>query len=128
MRDRMRMDRLSVLLDDLILKILSFIGLKDAIQTSVLSSRWRFMWTSVPHLSFSSDDFSTMDNFSDSVTHVLSRRNNQLHLSSFSLYFMVSESQTYHSQYWFWLRLHYTHANTTVFIFNNIESLYCYII
>ncbi|KAJ0804496.1 putative F-box domain, leucine-rich repeat domain superfamily, F-box-like domain superfamily [Helianthus annuus] len=75
-RDRMRMDRLSVLPDDLILKILSFVGLKDAIRTSVLSSRWRCMWTSAPHLSFSSDDFS-----------VLSRRNNQLHLSSFSLCF-----------------------------------------
>ncbi|KAM0004080.1 putative F-box domain, leucine-rich repeat domain superfamily, F-box-like domain superfamily [Helianthus debilis subsp. tardiflorus] len=86
-RNRTRMDRLSVLPDDLILKILSFVGLKDAIQTSVLSSRWRFIWTSVPRLSFSSDDFSTMDNFSDSVTHVLSRRNNQLPLSSFSLCF-----------------------------------------
>ncbi|KAF5801687.1 putative F-box domain, leucine-rich repeat domain superfamily, F-box-like domain superfamily [Helianthus annuus] len=59
-RDRMRMDaegdRLSVLPDDLILQILSFVGLKDAIGTSVLSSRWRYLWTSIPHLSFSSQD------------------------------------------------------------------------
>ncbi|KAF5801684.1 putative F-box domain, leucine-rich repeat domain superfamily, F-box-like domain superfamily [Helianthus annuus] len=88
--DRMRMDaegdRLSVLPDDLILQILSFIGLKDAIGTSVLSSRWRYLWTSIPHLSFSSQDFSTLDMLSEFVTHVLSRRNNQVQLSSFNLY------------------------------------------
>ncbi|MFS7888395.1 hypothetical protein Hanom_Chr00s000001g01594521 [Helianthus anomalus] len=44
-----RMDeRLSGLSDDLILKILSFVSLKDAVRTSI------------PHLSFSSQDFSSM--------------------------------------------------------------------
>ncbi|XP_076938801.1 F-box/FBD/LRR-repeat protein At5g22700-like [Bidens hawaiensis] len=89
-RDRTRMnvegDRLSVLPDDLILEILAFVGVKDAIGTCVLSSRWRYVWTAIAHLSFSSDDFCTMDKFFDFVTHVLSLRNNQAPLSLFKLY------------------------------------------
>ncbi|MFS7888401.1 putative F-box domain, leucine-rich repeat domain superfamily, F-box-like domain superfamily [Helianthus anomalus] len=85
--DTVRMDdRLSGLPDDLLLKILSFVGLKDVIGTSVLSSRWRYLSTSIPRLIFSSHDFSTMDKLSDFVTHVLSRRNDQVRLSSFKLY------------------------------------------
>ncbi|KAJ0914852.1 putative F-box domain, leucine-rich repeat domain superfamily, F-box-like domain superfamily [Helianthus annuus] len=90
-RGRMRMnvedDRLSVLPDDRILKILSFVGLKDAIRTSVLSPRWRHLWTSIPRLSFSSLDFRTIHKLSDFVNHVLSRRNKQVQLSSFKLYY-----------------------------------------
>ncbi|MFS7888391.1 putative F-box domain, leucine-rich repeat domain superfamily, F-box-like domain superfamily [Helianthus anomalus] len=82
-----RMDeRLSGLSDDLILKILSFVSLKDVVRTSVLSHRWRHLWTSIPHLSFSSQDFSSMRKLSKSVTRVLSRRNTQVQLSSFDLY------------------------------------------
>ncbi|MFS7947198.1 putative F-box domain-containing protein [Helianthus anomalus] len=84
-------DRLSSLQDDLILKILSFVGLKDAIGTSVLSPRWRYLWTSIPHLNFSSEDFSTMDKLSDYVTRVLSRRNNQAQLSSIDLYLRLKD-------------------------------------
>ncbi|KAM0000625.1 putative F-box domain-containing protein [Helianthus debilis subsp. tardiflorus] len=85
--DAMQMDdRLSALSDDLILKILSFVGLKDAVRTSVLSHRWRHLWTSITHLSFSSQDFSSMRKLSKSVTRVLSRRNTQVQLSSFDLY------------------------------------------
>ncbi|KAJ0914707.1 putative F-box domain, leucine-rich repeat domain superfamily, F-box-like domain superfamily [Helianthus annuus] len=83
----MRMDdRLSALSDDLILKILSFVSLKDAVRTSVLSHRWRHLWTSIPHLSFSSQDFSSMRKLSKSVARVLSCRNVQVQLSSFNLY------------------------------------------
>ncbi|KAK9075994.1 hypothetical protein SSX86_004324 [Deinandra increscens subsp. villosa] len=96
-RYRMRMDgevdRLSGLQDDIVLKILSFVGLKDAIGTSLLSSRWRFIWTSIPHLDFSTKDFSTMDKFSDFVTHVLSRRDNQVRLSSLKLYIHGKDGQ-----------------------------------
>ncbi|KAM0059691.1 putative F-box domain, leucine-rich repeat domain superfamily, F-box-like domain superfamily [Helianthus debilis subsp. tardiflorus] len=80
-------DRLSGLPDELIHKILSFIGIKQAIQTSVLSSRWRFIWTSMPYLNFSRDDFHRLHNFSEFVTHVLSGRNNQAEVSSVKLSF-----------------------------------------
>ncbi|KAJ0865556.1 putative F-box domain, leucine-rich repeat domain superfamily, F-box-like domain superfamily [Helianthus annuus] len=86
-------DRLSGLQDDLILQILSFVGLKDAIGTSVLSPRWRYIWTSTPHLSFSSEDFPTIDKFSNFVNHVLSRRNNQAHVSSVNLYLRLKDGQ-----------------------------------
>ncbi|KAJ0702193.1 putative F-box domain, leucine-rich repeat domain superfamily, F-box-like domain superfamily [Helianthus annuus] len=78
-------DRLSSLPDGLIHKILSFISIKHAIQTSVLSSRWRFLWTSMPYLNFSRDDFSKLPKFSKFVTHVLSDRNNQTEVSSVKL-------------------------------------------
>lgn len=44
--------RLSSLPDDLIHKRLSLIGLKHAIETSVLSSRWTSIWTLMPYLDF----------------------------------------------------------------------------
>nr|XP_043608510.1 F-box/FBD/LRR-repeat protein At5g22660-like [Erigeron canadensis] len=72
-RNRMRMnvqcDRLSSLPDDLVYKILSFIVLKDVFELSVLSSRWRYMWKSMPHVSLSSEDFSSLTKFSKFVTH-----------------------------------------------------------
>ncbi|KAI3713663.1 hypothetical protein L1987_72246 [Smallanthus sonchifolius] len=46
-------DRLSSLPDDLIHKILSFNGIKHAIETTALSSRWRYIWTSMHCLNFS---------------------------------------------------------------------------
>ncbi|PWA39766.1 F-box domain, Leucine-rich repeat domain, L domain-like protein [Artemisia annua] len=49
-------DRLSSLPDDVIHRILSLICTKHAIRTSVLSSKWRFMWTLMPCLDFSRRD------------------------------------------------------------------------
>ncbi|XP_035838661.1 F-box/LRR-repeat protein 25 isoform X2 [Helianthus annuus] len=78
-------DRLSSLPDDLIHKILSFIGTEHAIQTSVLSSRWRFIWTSMPYLNLSHDDFFRLPTFSKFFTRVLSDRNNQSDMTSVKL-------------------------------------------
>ncbi|XP_071708017.1 F-box/FBD/LRR-repeat protein At1g16930-like, partial [Rutidosis leptorrhynchoides] len=78
-------DRISSLPDDLIHKILSFISLKRAVQTSVLSSRWKYIWTSLPYLNFSSEDFSTLPKFSKFVEHFISGRNNLLQVSSVQL-------------------------------------------
>ncbi|KAJ0431823.1 putative F-box domain, leucine-rich repeat domain superfamily, F-box-like domain superfamily [Helianthus annuus] len=80
-------DRLSSLPDDLIHKILSFCSIKDAIGTSVLSSRWEYVWTSMPYLSFSSEDFDTLPAFSKFVNHVLSGRNNLTEVYSVNLCF-----------------------------------------
>ncbi|KAF5801686.1 putative leucine-rich repeat domain superfamily [Helianthus annuus] len=71
-RDRMRMDaegdRLSVLPDDLILQILSFMEISLDFNSSSQFLK------------------SGLDMLSEFVTHVLSRRNNQVQLSSFNLY------------------------------------------
>lgn len=78
-------DRLSNLPDDVIYKILSFVGMKDAVKTSSLSSRWRFLWTSMPYLYFSSSEFPSKHEFYKSVIDVLSIRNNQIQVSSLYL-------------------------------------------
>ncbi|XP_071705196.1 FBD-associated F-box protein At3g52670-like [Rutidosis leptorrhynchoides] len=49
-------DRLSSLPDDIINKILSYIETKDAIKTSILSSRWKYTWKSIPHFNFDTHD------------------------------------------------------------------------
>nr|GEV52258.1 hypothetical protein [Tanacetum cinerariifolium] len=80
-------DRLSNLPDDLIHKIFSSIGIKQAIEMTVLSSRWRYVWTSMPCLDFSSQDFLTVRKFSKFVTRALSGRNKKVQLSSVMLGF-----------------------------------------
>nr|XP_043614429.1 FBD-associated F-box protein At2g26860-like [Erigeron canadensis]XP_043614430.1 FBD-associated F-box protein At2g26860-like [Erigeron canadensis] len=88
-------DRLSNLPDDLIHKILSYISTKESIGTSFLASRWRFMWTSLPYLSFSSMEFSDLQKFSKFVTRVLSRRNDKTKVSSVKLCFCGKVTQAF---------------------------------
>ncbi|KAF8365067.1 hypothetical protein HHK36_032928 [Tetracentron sinense] len=54
-----RVDRISGLPDYILLEILSFMPMKDAVKTGVLSKRWEFLWASVPDLDFhySNPDF-----------------------------------------------------------------------
>ncbi|KAK9048671.1 hypothetical protein SSX86_032363 [Deinandra increscens subsp. villosa] len=91
-RMTVEVDRLSNLSDELIHKILSFISIKQAIQTSALSSRWRYIWTSMPYLNLASEDSPRLSElqlgkFSEFVTHVLSNRNDQIEVSSVTLTF-----------------------------------------
>ncbi|GKC96226.1 F-box domain containing protein [Tanacetum coccineum] len=88
-------DRLSSLPDDLIHKILSFNDSLDAIKTSTLSSRWRFIWTTMTCLAFSTHDFPNLPKFSKFVKHVLSGRDNQREVSSVKLSFGGKASQVF---------------------------------
>ncbi|XP_071695727.1 F-box/LRR-repeat protein At3g26922-like [Rutidosis leptorrhynchoides] len=92
---KIEIDRLSNLPEELIHKILSFMGTKHVVQTSALSSRWKYTWTSMPYLDFSSNDFAELLIFSKCVTHVLSGRNNEVQVSSLKLKFHINESQVF---------------------------------
>ncbi|KAL8482113.1 hypothetical protein ACS0TY_028318 [Phlomoides rotata] len=50
----MEEDRISELGDAILLRILCSINIKEAVQTSILSKRWKKLWTSMPHLNFRS--------------------------------------------------------------------------
>ncbi|KAK1402939.1 hypothetical protein POM88_002544 [Heracleum sosnowskyi] len=58
-------DKLSSLPDDQLHKILSFLGTRQAVQTSIPSKRWRHVWTTTPFLTF--DCLSVSAKFLDKV-------------------------------------------------------------
>ncbi|CAH1419412.1 unnamed protein product [Lactuca virosa] len=76
-------DRLSSLPDDLIHKIISFMSIRDAIATSVLSSKWRSIWTSMPYLTF--ENLNNGPSISKFISNVLSHCDNGTQVSSVSL-------------------------------------------
>ncbi|KAL1832631.1 hypothetical protein ACET3Z_002282 [Daucus carota] len=61
-------DRISWLSNDLIHEILSFVDAKSAVQTSVLSKRWKLVWTTLPYVNF------TNYIFPESELHILDTR------------------------------------------------------
>ncbi|PWA76435.1 F-box domain, Leucine-rich repeat domain, L domain-like protein [Artemisia annua] len=97
-RANVEVDRLSSLPNDLIHKILSLNGLKCAIGNSVLSSRWRYIWTSMPCLDFSCKDFSTLPKFLEYIANVLSRRNNLVQVFSIKFCFIGDFNQAFVQQ------------------------------
>ncbi|XVF27727.1 hypothetical protein REPUB_Repub14bG0133600 [Reevesia pubescens] len=65
-------DLISSLPDFLIQEILSFLPIEDAIKTSVLSQRWKHLWTQIPSLSFRHNSFSfKLPKFTDFVNKTL---------------------------------------------------------
>ncbi|PWA55125.1 F-box domain, Leucine-rich repeat domain, L domain-like protein [Artemisia annua] len=83
-----QVDRLSNLQDDLIYKILSYVDIVDSIRLSFMSSRWRFIWTSMLNLNFSSYRLlSKSSGYHEFVNNVLSARNNKIDVSSVNVHF-----------------------------------------
>ncbi|KAK9155368.1 hypothetical protein Sjap_002848 [Stephania japonica] len=78
-------DRISPLSDSILHHILSFLHTKSAVQTSVLSSRWRHLWKSMPHLIFDKKITPNAKSFAGLVYEVLLFRQTTSHIHSFRL-------------------------------------------
>ncbi|KAM5575445.1 putative FBD-associated F-box protein [Rosa sericea] len=68
-------DRISDLPDSLLCHILSFIPTKYSVSTSILSTRWKRVWASVPRLEFHEIHFPNSESFVLFVSRVLYFRN-----------------------------------------------------
>lgn len=67
-------DRLSDLPDCLLLRILSSLNAKHAVQTCILSTRWKNLWKHLPRLSIRSRYFKTLKDFTKFMSQLLSVR------------------------------------------------------
>ncbi|KAL5718457.1 hypothetical protein ACHQM5_011358 [Ranunculus cassubicifolius] len=76
-----KIDRISTLPDLVILVILSFLKIGDVVATSILSTRWRYLWKYVPGL-----DFSYCRKGMDVVDKVLFSRDANSNITKFRLY------------------------------------------
>jgi hypothetical protein len=66
-------DRLSVLVDDLLWHVLSFLPGDDSVQTCVLSPRWRDLWRSTTNLCFNLDDWTIQNSNLDDWSSIVAR-------------------------------------------------------
>lgn len=75
LRSNEKEDRISSLPNELIHHILSFLDAQLAVQTSVLSRRWKFIWTTLPFLNFDEMNRNLPDKvFPKFIRKVISRR------------------------------------------------------
>ncbi|KAG8367894.1 hypothetical protein BUALT_Bualt16G0120200 [Buddleja alternifolia] len=68
-------DRLSSLPDDVLCHILSFLPTKFSVATSILATRYRFLWADVPNLDFDCDIHYGESSFVETISRVMSLRN-----------------------------------------------------
>ncbi|GAU49711.1 hypothetical protein TSUD_407880 [Trifolium subterraneum] len=83
-------DRFSNLSECVILHILSFLNAKDAVRTSVLSTRWKDLWKHIPALILHSSDFRSVKIFTEFVSKILCLRNSYIELRSLDFKYDVS--------------------------------------
>lgn len=80
-------DRISNMPEDIIHHILSFLDTKYAFQFCTLSPKWENIWTSMRHLNFNNDAFSSISKFDKFMEEALSHRNNQTEVCAVKLRF-----------------------------------------
>uniref|UniRef100_A0A2N9J710 F-box domain-containing protein n=1 Tax=Fagus sylvatica TaxID=28930 RepID=A0A2N9J710_FAGSY len=97
------LDRISDLPDSLLCLILSFLPTKEAIATSILSNRWKLLWTLVPKLDLDTETIDPSVTFEHIVSKVLSLQQ-IASLRNFRLRFLFrSSSFVNHSYLHTWL-------------------------
>ncbi|MCH84840.1 F-box/FBD/LRR-repeat protein [Trifolium medium] len=79
-------DRLSDLSDCVLLRILSLLNAKQAVQTCILSTRWNNLWKHLSKLKLHSSYFDTMDGFAEFAAQILSLRGHSTYLYSLKFY------------------------------------------
>ncbi|XP_017234938.1 uncharacterized protein LOC108208869 [Daucus carota subsp. sativus] len=89
-------DRISSLPDQLLHHVLSFSDARLAVQTSVLSKRWKLIWTTLPVLNFTWSSKNTDFTFSSGIKfidNIFSRRNNTSDVLKLNLFFFYESPQ-----------------------------------
>ncbi|KAJ3688199.1 hypothetical protein LUZ61_017363 [Rhynchospora tenuis] len=83
-------DRISNLPDSLLVEILSWLDAWEAVQTCILSKRWRSLWTFVPYLYFDFADFGDdAEWFNNFVSSFLRLRDDATNVHTFTLRYSV---------------------------------------
>jgi hypothetical protein len=80
-REEAENDRMSNLPDFVLLHIMRFMNTKQAVQTCVLSTRWKDLWRQLTNLALNNSDFTnTLSKYSQFVFSFLSHRDNSISL------------------------------------------------
>ncbi|KAL2492016.1 F-box/LRR-repeat protein [Abeliophyllum distichum] len=76
-------ERLSTLPDCVLCYVLSFLDTKYAVQTCVLSKRFKNLWSSLPDLNFDRKSFKKLSSFNNFVDRALTLRDNSVKVNNF---------------------------------------------
>ncbi|CAI8615831.1 unnamed protein product [Vicia faba] len=79
-------DRLGDLPECIILHILSFLSIQHAVQTCVLSTRWKHLWKRIPTITLNSFQFRTLKIFSVFLSKILSLHDTSTALHTFDIF------------------------------------------
>ncbi|CAJ2629411.1 unnamed protein product [Trifolium pratense] len=74
-RSRRKMNMINELADVILVYIMSFLSMRQAIQTSILSKRWKNVWKQLPNLIAKTTQFPNAANFTSFLNNFLTYRN-----------------------------------------------------
>nr|XP_020189044.1 MEIOTIC F-BOX protein MOF-like [Aegilops tauschii subsp. strangulata] len=121
-------DRLGDLPDSLLQVIISLLGFRQAVQTGVLSRRWKNLWRGMPVVDIDEREFAgdgqTWDRFEDFVDHALTSIPPGTQLDAFRLHVVSCDTAT--SSRWIRRGLRHLPAAVSIHGTNAGHSLVCW--